>query len=97
MSRFDIYQMASGQRVVEVQADTHVNLATTLVIPLLEYGRIPSKERISPTVQLGELKYIILTPNMAAVPRKTLGKAVGNIGHHRQQIVDAIDFLLQGY
>ena len=38
-----------------------------------------------------------MTQELAGVPKKVLGAEVANLKHKREQIVDAIDFLLTGF
>ncbi len=39
----------------------------------------------------------MMTEFMAAVPKSSLLPAVGSIAEHRDEIVNAIDFLMQGF
>jgi len=50
-----------------------------------------------PTVTLGGAEYQLFTTDLVAVPSDRLGALIGNLEDQRQIIVDAIDFLLQGF
>jgi len=54
--------------------------------------------KLKPVIQIREKNYILMTTDITAVKRKPLGKFVENIEkNHRQHIIDAIDFLFQGF
>ena len=41
--------------------------------------------------------YLLLTTDIGAQPLHWLGKPVGNISEHRDEIISAMDFLFQGF
>jgi len=100
MGRFDVYRLtADVPLVVEVQADLLSHLATTVVIPLqpevaVDKTHIPS---LNPLVRVAGGEYRLITPQIATLPRSTLGPCLGSIEDQRTVVVNAIDFLLQGF
>lgn len=102
MARFDVYQVASKHTslVVEVQADALDELATRVVIPLSRAAAAPHTPAtwLNPRIDVLGETYILLTPNIASVPRTRLGAAVANIeAEHRDAVTTALDFLFFGF
>lgn len=101
MARFDLYRV-DGWRIplmVDVQAEHLEQLATRTVIPLRpverSFGmRIP---RLQPLLQLPAGGHVLETQDLGTLPRSAIGRPVGNIAEHRDNITAAIDFLFQGF
>ena len=54
--------------------------------------------KLKPVIQINGLNYILMTTDIGALPRKTLGKNIVNIeGKYRQEIIESLDFLFQGF
>ena len=102
MARFNVYRMrdvSTVPLVVDVQADLLEDLRTRVVIPLLP---LPDAEReaaprLKPIVDVAGEPYVLLTTDLSAIPISTLGEWVTSIQGQRQAIVDALDFLFQGF
>jgi toxin CcdB len=45
---------------------------------------------------MAQERFVILTPQMAGIPKSELGAPVAQIEQHRFEIISAIDFLLTG-
>lgn len=100
MARFDIYAIERFPNfVVDVQADFLRDLQTRLVVPLVRLSETPNEAvaRLRPELRVGHEPYLLNTPEMAAIPCSILGDVVGNLEDQRGQIIDAIDFLMQGF
>ena len=102
MARFDVYINSSKSvpLVLDVQADLLSELATCVVIPLVPESSAQKEvaSRLKPVIRIQDKNYILMTTDIAAVTRKSLGVFVVNIEKtHRQDIVEALDFLLQGF
>ena len=102
MARFDVYRFAAkaAPLVVDVQADVLEDLASRVVVPLVPV-RTASKEalpRLKPHIVVEGKSYILMTTDIAALPRTHLGPRVGNIeAEHRDDIINALDFLFVGF
>lgn len=102
MARFDIYKYASKAvpLVIDVQADLLSDLNTCAVIPL-----VPEKQalkealpKLKPIIQIDGTRYVLMTTDIGAVTRTSLGAHVANVENdYRQEITEAIDFLFQGF
>lgn len=105
MARFDVYRNpASGASetpyLVDVQADLLDGLDTRVVIPLRRRDRVASMNPPSdliPTVEVEGVLCVVETPKLAAVPARVLKSRVCSLATHRSEIIDALDFLFQGY
>jgi toxin CcdB len=53
--------------------------------------------RLTPKVDIDGQSYLLLTPQLASISRKELGKTVANLGSYRNEIIGAVDFLLTGF
>lgn len=102
MARFDVYRFAAraAPLVVDVQADVLEDLASRVVVPLAP-ARNAGREalpRLKPRITVDGKEYILMTTDIAALPRARLGPRVGNIqAEHRDDIINALDFLLVGF
>lgn len=100
MARFDVYRFNHGAPlVVEVQADLLSDLASVVVVPLLPYTGIegPAMLNLTPIINVLNASHRLITTDISAISRLMLGPKVANIQDQRAVIVDAIDFLLQGF
>lgn len=102
MARFDVRRFGNAgiTLVVEVQADVLEDLATRVVIPLLPAGMAAkgALTRLNPRIHVAGEDYVLMTTDIAALPARRLGSVVENIeAVHRDDITDALDFLLFGF
>lgn len=103
MPRFDVHQYKVRNSpvlaVVNVQADILSSLATRLVVPLVPgvLGKDETLARLKPRINLNGEPFILVTTDMAALRTDDLGPVIVNIEDQRQTVIDAIDFLLQGF
>jgi len=104
MPLFTVYRNpnpASRRRVpllLDVQSELLDDLATRVVVPLVPASqrKAQSVKKLMPTVVAGGQRYLLVTPQLAGVSRKSLGVAVGDLSRHRAEIVAALDLLLTG-
>lgn len=102
MARFDVYRFAAkaAPLVVDVQADVLEDLASRVVVPLapVRQAQKEALPRLKPRIVVDGKDYILMTTDLAALPRARLGPWVGNIeAEHRDDIVNALDFLFVGF
>jgi toxin CcdB len=104
MAQYDVYRNpnpASRARIpflLDVQAGLLDTLATRIVVPLRRPEVLAGKpaERLTPELEVEGRKVLMLTPELAAIPRKALGERVGNLAPERGRIVAALDLALIG-
>ena len=100
MARFDVYQYSNDvPLVLDVQADLLADLKTRAVIPLLPYARAKKEElpRLKPVLKISGKNYVMITTDIGTINISDLGKLVENIESQRQVIIEAVDFLFQGF
>jgi toxin CcdB len=104
MEQFDVYRnpnAASRARIpylLDVQSDLLGPFATRIVVPLCKPEVLSGKpaERLNPAFEIEGRKLLMLTPELAGVPRKALGEVVANLASERAAIVAALDLALTG-
>jgi toxin CcdB len=104
MTQFTIYQNKNSQSkkeyplLLDIQTNLLDSLQTTVVIPLkkLETNKDKVLTQLTPTFVIEGLEYLMLTPQLAGIQRKELGKAITDIEYARTDILNALDFLLTG-
>lgn len=99
MARFDIYRMPdSNGYLLDIQANFLSHIDTRLVVPLLPLDEASRPAvRLNPCFHIGTEKVAMITQLMAAVPKSVLATPLGNLSDHHDEIVSAIDFLMQGF
>jgi toxin CcdB len=85
--------------IVDVQSSLLESLETRLVIPLMLKYILGEKaiHNLTSCITLKHQEYLVVTPQMAAIHKKHLGKFVVNFRDDRNAIVSSIDFLITGF
>ncbi len=104
MAQFDVYGNANPATraripyLLDVQSDLLDSLATRIVVPLCKPDVLSGKpaERLNPAFEVEGRKVLMLTPQLAGVPRRILGEPVANLASERQAIVAALDLAITG-
>jgi len=103
VSGFSIHRNNSASSVhypfiIDVQSELLSGLETRLAIPL-----VPSTEltggaikNLNPAIAIGDVRYFVLTQQVAAVPKAVLGERLDNVEVDRGRILSSIDFLITG-
>jgi toxin CcdB len=90
--------LAAVPFLLDVQHDLLSDLETRVVIPLRPVSAMQGKplKRLMPVLEIEGERFILLTPQMAGIPKSELGTPVTRVEHYRSEIIAAIDFLLTG-
>ncbi|MFM9883378.1 MAG: CcdB family protein [Burkholderiales bacterium] len=104
MAQFDLFRNPSSASkgrapfLLDVQSDLLDPLATRVVVPLAkpDATRRKAVERLNPTIEVEGKRLVMLTQELAAVPRAILGASVGNASRFRGDIIAALDLLITG-
>jgi toxin CcdB len=101
VARFDVHRNAdkAGARyaplLLDVQHDLFDDLDTRVVVPLVRASSAPRPlRRLEPKFDVAGAVYVMRTPQLAGVPRATLGPVVASLAAERAAVLAAIDFLL---
>jgi len=99
VARFSVYQNPGGEGyLIDVQADLMAHLNTRLVVPLVPRSKAPKPARtLNPLFTLEDVEHVMLTQYAAAIPLNELKRDVINLASRRDDIVAALDLLLQGF
>lgn len=84
--------------LLDIQTNLLDALQTTVVVPLKKLDKNKDKvfTQLTPTFTIEGTEYLMLTPQLAGIQRKELGKAITNIEYVRTDILNALDFLFTG-
>lgn len=104
MPQFMVYRNKNPQTrsavpfLLDVQNDLFDGLATRVVVPLCPISALKGHtlRTLMPVLEVEGERFVMLTPQMAGIPKSELGAQVTRIGQYRFEIIAAIDFLLTG-
>jgi len=104
MAQFDVRLNPNPDSVpavpylLEVQSDLLEPVSTRVVVPLAllsERGQ-PAKY-LNPQFEIEGVQVVMVTEQIAGIPKRCLGQRVLSLGVQQDQIMDAIDFLFRGF
>jgi toxin CcdB len=84
--------------LLEVQSDLLESVTTRVVVPLAllsERGQ-PAKY-LNPQFEIEGVQVVMVSEQIAGIPKRALGKRLMSLEVQRDQIMDAIDFLFRGF
>lgn len=104
MPQFTIYRNKNPQTratfplLLDVQSELLSDLPTRTVIPLTQSNAITRAplSRLTPFIEVEGKAYMLLTYQLAGIPKSILGAAVCDASAHRDEIIGAMDFLITG-
>jgi toxin CcdB len=98
MARFSVYPNPEADGyLLDVQADIMRHLNTRVVVPLMPLGKAPQPAtRLNPLFVIEDIEHTMVTQYLAAVPISVLKRETLNYADRSDDIVNAIDLLLQG-
>jgi toxin CcdB len=105
MAHLDVYRNTDEESaaalpyVLDVQSNLLDGLPTCQVIPLAVPAAIETLPllRLNPSVTVDGEHLVVLTQDMAPVPRRMLKSPVANLSPQREEILAALDFLFTGF
>ena len=105
MAQFTVYRNKSARSktvfplLVDVQSDLLEDLQTRVVIPLSKAGALTKRpvSQLTPTIDFDDASFVLVTPQLAGIPRSELGAVAGSVAHRRETILAAMDFLILGF
>ena len=101
MAQFDVYKNPNPSTakeypyLLDIQNDLLQNLNTRVVVPL-SFNTTPIKH-LMPQFTINNQKVTMLTPQIAGVSKTLCKKIVTNLKDKRNEILDAIDFMINGF
>jgi len=99
MAKYGVYLNPEGiGYLLDVQADVNNHFNTRVMVPLLPLDVAPKPARtLNPLFELNGETYSLVTQYMAAMPVKVLKEKLFSLEERHDEIVAAIDLLLQGF
>ena len=84
--------------LLDVQTDLLRDLETRVVVPLRPVSALRGKtlRTLTPVFEVEGEAFVMLTPELAGIPRSELGPPVAQLRHLRTEILAALDFLVTG-
>jgi len=101
MAQFDVYKNDNPATaeffpyLLEVQHEILSSLKTRVVVPL-GVGIEPIRH-LNPVFSVEGKSVVMSTADMAGIPLSACGKKVGSLKENRNEIIDALDFLVNGF
>lgn len=85
--------------LIDIQNDIIEMLNTRLVIPLFDSHWLQKAlpERLNPLIHINGHAFVLMTHQMASVPKSLLGKKLIHLKNEREKIKQAIDLLIDGF
>ncbi|MGB5279452.1 MAG: CcdB family protein [Gammaproteobacteria bacterium] len=104
MAQFDVCRnpnpdtQAAIPYLLEVQSDLLESIATCVVVPLVRTSeRKKPAKYLNPCLDIEGTQVIMLTEQIAGIPRRALSKRIASLSSKRQEIMTALDFLFSGF
>lgn len=84
--------------LLDIQNDLLQDLETRIVVPLHPVSALQGQalRTLMPILEIEGERFIMVTPQMAGIPKSELGAPVTRVEQYRYEIIAAIDFLLTG-
>jgi len=84
--------------LLDIQHDLLQDLETRVVVPLHPVPALQGQtlRTLMPVLEIEGESFIMVTPQMAGIPKSELGNPVTRVEKYRFEIIAAIDFLLTG-
>ena len=104
MAQFDIFENPDGKTnqaipyLLDIQADLLDDLATRVVVPLVEASAMgKAVSHLHPGFTIENVRVFMSTAELAGISARSLGKKVGSLADKRPEIIAALDFLFTGF
>ena len=104
MDQFDVYvnpSLSTGDAfpyIVDIQSPLISEIAARIVIPLgkISYFNNEQIKGLTPIIEYGEEKLLLLTAQIASVSVTKLNNPVGSLSHFRDENISSLDFAITG-
>jgi len=104
MAQLTVYKNKNPQTrtavpfLLDIQNDLFSDLETRVVVPLHLASALRGKalRTLTPILEIEGDFFVMLTPQLAGIPKSELGAPVAELRQHRAEIIAAIDFLITG-
>lgn len=98
MARHDVYRLAAGNLVLDVQSSLLDIIGSRVVVPLLPANVTPRKlQRLHPVFEIEGTSCVLATHLISAMPEAELTRRISTLAAHADEITAALDMLFQGF
>ena len=104
MAQFDVYENPNPETrqsipyLLDVQAVLFDNLATRVVVPLIEVSAMgKAAKHLNPQFIINRTSVAMSTAELAGVNMHIMGQKVCSLKEMRNEIIAALDFLFTGF
>lgn len=105
MGQFSVYPNTNHDTrgripwLLDVQSPLLDDMATRLVIPLCRAAAMEGAiiHQLMPVLNIKGHDYVLLTPQMAGIPKRLLKRPAADLSPYRSDILAAIDLLVVGF
>ena len=104
MSQYHVYENLNEKSkkmypyIIDVQSTLLSDLESRIVIPVILKEKIGKGiiKNLNPKIIIKKREYIILTQQLAGIPKSQIGLSICDCLSDRNEILSAIDFLITG-
>lgn len=104
MTQFTVYRNANPATkaavpyLLNVQNDLLEDLGTRVVVPLYPASTMKGKtlRTLTPVFEIEGKSFAMMTPQIAGIPKQSLGTVAADFSANRDEIVAALDLLITG-
>jgi toxin CcdB len=102
MRQFDVFRNPSAQTrkampyLIVLQHDRGSETSFVVVAALVPPLKSDAPSRLYPVFRLEGKELMLLTPDLASLPRASLKQRIASLEHERNRIVAALDLLFAG-
>ncbi|WP_419764005.1 MAG: CcdB family protein [Arcobacter sp.] len=101
MAQFDVYKNINNSSkddipyLLDIQNDILKNLSSRVVVPLVLNSK--SAKILNPIFEIENQKLIMSTAELASISSDKIGEKVCSLEKRRNEIIEAVDFLITGF
>lgn len=101
MAQFDVYENINPNTceqipfLLDIQNDVLKNLSTRVVIPMIK--DIPAARILNPKFNINDIEVVLSASELASISVDNLGSKICSLEGFREEIIEAVDFLITGF
>jgi toxin CcdB len=100
LKRLDVYKpkpSVSPTPFCIVQSEHIYNLPTIVAVPLLNVCSFRAHPKLNPIISINGKDYLFAANEIGAVSKNDCVEYLGNLSDYQYEILNAIDFIFQGF
>jgi toxin CcdB len=98
VAQFDVYRLAEGELVLDVQTDLLSGIDSRLVVPLIHPDVAPiAHRRLNPRMIVHDQSYVMVTQFLIAIQARELREPIADLDERYDDIRAALDMIFLGF